>query len=151
MDPASIAGLILQVSQLALQSSTALYQFVRDAQNVNANIEDLISELCSLGDICKIVHGQLRTIARRYRCREEEDKEDISLWMSIQNTLNGCNVTRQILEDALGRLRYGGSNIVTQGLRQFRLNLKQHEINTMKARIQSHTSALQVCLLVMDM
>lgn len=151
MDPASIAGLLLQVSQLALQSGTALYQFVTDAKNVNGHIEGLRQELLSLAHACDLVHGQLQSLAKHYRFCAEDDAEGASVWSSIENKLASCNTTLRTLERALAGFSHAGSNFVTQGLRQFKLNLKQDEIIAMKGQIQSHTSALQVCLLVMDM
>ena len=150
MDPASIAGLFLQTSQLALQSGTALYQFIRDTRNVNAHVEDLARELKSLGDACELVHDQLRSVAKRYQFHEH-DQDGVSMWVSIKSELSSCKATLRTLESSLEGFRHGGLNIVTQGVRQFKLNLKQHEIIAMKGQIQSHTSALQVCLLVMDM
>jgi hypothetical protein len=151
MDPASIAGLFLQTSQLAFSSGTALYQFVQDAKKVNAHVEDLSNEFKSLGRTCRHVHGQLRSLAKHYDCHEQDGDDDVSLWSSIQSELAGCNATLQKLKGALEGFGHGGSNLFTQGLCQFKLNLKQHEIIAMKGRVQSHTSALQVCLLVMDM
>lgn len=149
MDPASIAGLFLQTSQLALQSGTALYQFIRDTRTVNAHIDDLASELKSLADTCRLVHHQLHSIARYYKCYEDK-REDASLWASIKEKLADCNTTLDTLQKALEGLQKGGSNVLAQGVRQFKLNLRQHEIINMKARVHSHTSSLQVCLLVMD-
>ena len=151
MDPASTAALLLQVSQLALQSGTALYQFIRDAKDAKGHIADLRHELLSLSHACTLVRGQLGSLAKHYKVGEEDGEEGVSVWSSIENKLKSCNTTLQTLDKALEEFHNGGSNPITQGVRQFKLNLKQDQIIAMKGQIQSHTSALQVCLTVMDM
>jgi hypothetical protein len=151
MDPASIAGLLLQLSQLGLQSGTALYQFINDAKNANGHIANLKHELLSLDHACRLVCSQLESLAKHYRFSEDDGEEGVSVWTSIENKLKSCNATLRTLEKALEGFHRDGSNFVTQGVRQFKLNLKQDQIIAMKGQIQSHTSALQVCLMVMDM
>ena len=146
-----MAGLLLQVGQLALQSGTALYQFVGDTKNVNGQIANLRHELLSLNEACMLVRGQLESLAKHYNFSDEDGDEGVSVWSSIENKLKSCNKTLGTLDKALEGFHRGGSNFLTQGVRQFKLNLKQDQIIAMKGRIQSHTSALQVCLMVMDM
>ena len=151
MDPASIAGLLLQVSQLALQSGTALYQFIGDAKNAKGHIANLQHELFSLDHACKLVRSQLESLAKHYRFGVDDGEEGVSVWSSIENKMKSCNATLRTLDRALEGFHRGGSNFLTQGMRQLKLNLKQDQIIAMKGQIQSHTSALQVCLMVMDM
>ena len=82
MDPASVARLLLQTSQLALQSGTALYHFTRDAQNVNGSVAELAIELNSLADACNTVREQLRSFASQYNCYDGDDDVHTSLWAS---------------------------------------------------------------------
>ena len=151
MDPLSLASLVLQTAQLALQAGIALRQFARNAQNVNANVNELAFEITALENACKIVHEQLSGLAKRYDCDDTGQQDQVSLWTSVKEQLESCNTTLHTLEFALMGVNKDTSNLVMQGLRQFKLNLKQPEIIAMKSRIQSHTSALQLCLLVMDM
>lgn len=151
MDPASIAGLLFQVTQLAIQSGSALYQFVGDAKNINGHVRNLKHELDSLADACNFVRGQLRAVAEYYKFCEEHGEDGASMWSSIESHLKSCKTTLRTLTKAVEKFNHNGSNLAMQGIRQFKLNLKQDQIIAMKGQIQSHTSALQLCLIVMDM
>ena len=150
MDPVSLTSLGLQTLQLAIQSGLALHQFVRETRNVNATVRELAFEIKSLGNACRVVHEQLQILAGQYELQENGENEQAPISASIQKELESCQKTLNTLRSSLVDVRGKTSNFVKQGWRQFKLNMKQDEIVAIKSRVQSHTSALQVCLLVMD-
>lgn len=150
MEPVSLAGLGLQTLQLTLQSAGTLQKFIRDTRNVNATVRELAFEIRSLERACRVVHQQLQALAAEYELSGSRADAQPALWDSIQKELESCKKTLNTLRGALANVRRDSSNVVQQGWRQLKLNMKQEEIAAMKGRIQSHTAALQVCLLVMD-
>ena len=150
MDPVSLAGLGLQTLQLTLQSVGTLQQFIRDTRHVNATVRELAFEIRSLERACRVVHQQLQALAAEYEDSGKHGDAQPALWDSIQKELESCKKTLNTLRSALTTVRRDSSNFMQQGWRQLKLNMKQEEIAAMKGRIQSHTAALQVCLLVMD-
>lgn len=149
MDAVTLTSLGLKTLQLALQSGLTLYQFVQETRNVNATVRELAIEVKSLGNACRVVHEQLRMLAGEYELSHGNDKQS-PVSTSIQKELESCQKTLRTLRGSLVDVRGNATNFAKQGWRQLKLNMKQDEIFAMKSRIQSHTSALQVCLLVMD-
>lgn len=76
--------------------------------------------------------------------------ESLELWRSVNGSLLNTRATVDRLDEALEDIRENKTNFAKQAVRQFKLNLKQDEINAIRAQFRTHISALQMTLLMMS-
>ena len=159
MDPLSVTttiGAVAQTADYALNAATTLYKLIKGTRNVNNTVRLLAGEVESLGNAYKAVYEKLQAVARDYDSKTEALEPDAqeslrSLWTIIEAQIKCCDETIDTLQICIQIVKNGSSNAFKQGLRQFKLNLKSAEIETIRSRVQTHTIALQLFLQTLNM
>ncbi|EXJ70568.1 uncharacterized protein A1O5_06638 [Cladophialophora psammophila CBS 110553] len=151
MDPLSIISTISAIVTGAFTLSSHLYNFVDDARNVNQTVIDLVQEVNALISILRAVKLGLESDPVKRAFRRTNSDDDRLLWESIQGSLNDCQATVDRLEKAIEDIRPERDNFVQQAARRIRLNLKDSEITAARAQFKTHTNALQMALLMVNL
>jgi len=143
MDPLSIATAVGGTSKAALALSTTLYAFVEATKNIDQSVKSLYDEVNSLTRTLDAIGG---SIASPSLAVGDEASQNPELWQSVEGSLADCRNTIEKLNASLSGIKNSGSNVASQMLRTFKLNFKEDELRKLKAEIQTHNTALQLAL-----
>jgi hypothetical protein len=143
MEPVSILASVSAASGAALALSTALFTFVQATRNVDQSVRSLYDEVTGLNRTLDAISSCLENARIQESVHTEQNKK---LWKSVTASLGGCRVTVDSLCQTLQGVKKPGSNVATQTLRTFKLNWKEDHIRNLRSQIQSHNTALQLAL-----
>jgi hypothetical protein len=154
MDPVSILSTIGAVGAVANSVCTLgvqLYTFIEETKNVDQAVTDLIEEVNGLNSILEAVKLGLESDLVKFAEKRADSEDSRLLWESIQGSLDNCQVTINKLEKAIVDIRPEGKNFAKQALRRIKLNLKEDEISGFRTQIRTHTNALHMALLMVNL
>jgi hypothetical protein len=143
MEPVSILTSVSAASRAALALSTALFTFVQATRNVDQSVRALYDEVTGLNRTLDAISSCLENASIQESVHTEQNKE---LWKSVTASLGDCRVTVDSMCQTLQGVKKRGSNVAAQALRTFKLNWKEDQIGTLRSQIQSHNTALQLAL-----
>ena len=155
MDPITtghIVGVAFSVASGAWTVGTALYQFFDDVKHVDQTAKAFASEVTALGTACGAVGRRFQKDFERPGQQHSQPPTDESaqLWTCLENQLEACDVTISELKTAVSCIEDSGSHrgpkLISQAIRQIKLNMKTGDIAEARNRIQSHTASLQIVL-----
>ena len=142
MDPLSIIGTAAAVSKVVWNCSTALCAFVEQVSNADQAINALHSEMESL-------RRALASITKTLQSPALKKHEKLPLWEDVNECLTECKSTLQTFCDKLetiGPAQTDRSQFFKSAVQVFKMNFKEEDIKTLRAQIQSHSSAMQMIL-----
>jgi Fungal N-terminal domain of STAND proteins len=143
MEPVSILTSVSAASRAALALSTALFTFVQATRNINQSVRALYDEVTGLNRTLDAISSCLENASIQESIHTDQNKD---LWTSVMASLGDCRVTVDNMCQTLQGVKQPGSNVAAQALRTFKLNWKEDQIRTLRSQIQSHNTALQLAL-----
>jgi Fungal N-terminal domain of STAND proteins len=143
MEPISILTSVSAASRAALALSTTLFTFVQATRNVDQSVRALYDEVTGLNRTLDAINSSLTTARIDKSTHAEQNHE---LWKSVIASLGDCRATVDSMCQTLQGVQQCGSNVAAQALRVFKLNWKEDQIRSLRFQIQSHNTALQLAL-----
>ena len=146
MDPLSIATAVLAASQAVGSVSQALYTFINSAKRVDDSVKDLHHEVQSLAVVLEAIDHALKqpivTETREYTTLAS------GVWSSVNHAINDSQHTVKALGTILQGLEDAdkASNSFRKLLKQIKLKFNASDISSVKDRIHTHTTSLQLAL-----
>ena len=152
MDPITI-GTAAAIANGLFSASAALHAFIRNTKNVDQTVQDLVTEVDSLGRVLGEVETVLRSPMITRVEGEEYANESKQLWTTVNGSLEECQVTVTRLDSVLDSVRKKQTqpSWVTQAFRQVKLSLRQEEIAAFRVQIHTHSDALKTALIMINM
>ena len=151
MDPLSIATAVLATSRAVGSVSQALYTFINSTKRVDDSVKDLHHEVQSLAAVLEAIdHALKQPIVTK-------TKEHISLaggvWSSVNHAINDSQHTVKALGAILQGLEDAdkASNYFRKVLKQIKLKFNASDISSVKDRIHTHTTSLQLALQMLSL
>jgi len=144
MDPLSAGATAIAV---ATQVSTTLYTFVQDAKCIDESLASFLAETNNLKRSITAVEGSLQGLVLPLS-QASNDEQMHELCSSVDDSLQDCGKTCEELNSVLLGIR-GNShsqNPLRQPLKAVRLNMNSDNIVRLRDQINSHNSALQLSL-----
>ena len=144
MDPVSIVGAVGPALQALYSVTTKLYTFITSASKVDKSLEDLQREVRGLTRVLEDIETfQDLIVAQTKNATRGVD----SAWAPIYNAIQDTRHTIEALQKVLDRL--GSPSDVTNGIKkivkQAQLNINLEEINSIRSRVQWHSTSLRMC------
>ena len=146
MDPLTIATAVLAASQAVASVSQALYTFISSAKTSDDSVRDLHHEVQSLAAVLEAIDHALKqpivTETREYTSLAG------SVWSSVNHAINDSQHTVKALGAILRGLGAAdkASNSFRKVLKQIKLRFNASDISSVKDRIRTHTTSLQLAL-----
>jgi hypothetical protein len=152
MDPVTILSLAsgsATVGKLLFQSAQSLWKFIEQARDVDQSIHDLQMETVGLSRNLKAISDALdqpaikthRTIVQDYAL----------VWESLDGSVRDCEGTAMAMQAKLKGLESAKKpSFLSQAWKQYRLGLKEEEIRTLRSQIQTHSTGLQLSILMIN-
>lgn len=146
MDPLSIATAVLAASQAVGSVSQALYTFISSAKRVDDSVKDLHHEVQGLAAVLEAIDHALKqpivTETREYTSLAS------GVWSSVNHAINDSQHTIKALGGILQGLGAAdkASNSFRKVLKQIKLKFNASDISSVKGRIHTHTTSLQLAL-----
>ena len=150
MDPFSIIGFVGAAAKLTFDTGTTLYRFIQATQALDQTVKDLHLEIVGVAKSLKSLESTLDTPAVRAVHAHVGDQKAKDLWASVKSSVADCNHTVRHLHRLLADSRPEGGNILQQWIRQFKISLKNQDIATLRAQLQTHKTSLHTSLLMID-
>jgi hypothetical protein len=143
MNPISILSSVSAASRVTLALSTTLFTFVQATRDVNHSVRALYDEVTSLIGTLDAISSSIKTTDTGKGKQPEQNPE---LWRSVITSLDHCRGSVDNMYKTLQGVQKPSSNIAGQALRAFKLNWKDDQIRTLRSQIQTHNTALQLAL-----
>jgi hypothetical protein len=153
MDPVSILSTIGAVGAVAnsvCALAFQLYTFIEETKNVDQAVADLVEEVSGLNSTLEAVRLGLQSDLVKDTDKRANSEDSRLLWESIQGSLDNCQATIDKLGNAIVNVRPEGKNFAKQAVRRIKLNLKDSEISAFRTQIKTHTNALHMALLMVN-
>jgi hypothetical protein len=154
MDPVSILSTIGAVGAVANSVCTLafqLYTFIEETKNVDQAVADLVEEVSALNSTLEAVRLGLQSDLVKGAEKRANSEDSRLLWESIQGSLDNCQATIDKLGKAIVDVRPEGKNFAKQAVRRIKLNLKESEMSAFRTQIKTHTNALHMALLMVNL
>jgi hypothetical protein len=154
MDPVSILSTIGAVGAVTNSVCTLafqLYTFIEETKNIDQAVVDLVEEVNALNSILEAVKLGLESDLVKVAEKRANSEDSRLLWESIQVSLDNCQATINRLEKAIVDIRPESKSFAKQALRRIKLNLKDDEISTFRTQVRTHTNALHMALLMVNL
>lgn len=139
-----VAGLALAAAALATSVAESIERFIRDTVQIDDTIEGLKVEVGSLHSICLSVHDRVPALMQEVEQRQAG--QVLQSHEGLGRQLGTCMETLQDLRNTISGVGISGTNWIRQAWRQFRLSRRSQAIQSIRNKIQTHTSALQLSL-----
>lgn len=146
MDPLSVAASVTALGTMVLQLSSSLYVFVDATRKVDNTVNALYAEVNGLIQILNTIGAVLRTPTLAAQGASGTTDDTRGLWQAVYGSLTDCRDAVENLEKTLQSVKMKGQNVVQQMIRQFRLTLKEDDINALRSQFKTHNMALQIAL-----
>ena len=144
MDPVSIAAAVGPTLKTLYSVTTTLYTFITSAKKVDKSLENLQSEVRGLTRVLEDIETFLKDVIIA-QTRNSTPGID-GAWGPIYNAIRDTRHTIKALQKVLDRL--GSPSEVTNGIKktvkQIQLNINSDEINSIRSRIQWHSTSLRM-------
>jgi len=138
------------ITRTVFNITLTLTNFIKDTRQVDQSVKSLLVEFTTLGTALKAVQAGLAEPAIQNAERRAEKVESLDLWQSVAGSLISTRATVDKLDEALEDIRGEKSNFAKQAIKQMKLNLKSSEIVALRSQCQTHTTALQMALLMIN-
>jgi hypothetical protein len=150
MDPVTIITSVSAISKAAVGISTTLSTFIDATQNVDQSIQAIYDGITALNRTLNAIRSTLESshVAIGASSTQEQDS---GLWAAVVEALDDCRVTVEKFKASLTGLEHKGSNDAVQALRAFKLQHREEELKTFRAQVQTHNTALQLVLQMINM
>lgn len=144
-EPISMASAAVAATSTAYKISRSLYDFIRSAKKVDTAIELLYTAVVRLEASLKNVDATLKSPGVIKATKKH------SLCAGSLNAINcslqDCEHTLRAFSDLLPENRANQKpNIFKKAVAQFKLDLSQSEMNSLRCRIQDHSTSLQIAM-----
>jgi hypothetical protein len=147
MDPLSIASAAIAISATVSRVLYSIASFAVAAKDVDENLQGLHVELGTL-------HGSVSSIASSFQvpafaaaAKAVSDEYRNSIWTHLQSNLENCTITLSrlelILQDIQGKNK---QTFIGKGIRQWQLDDRTGEINSLRLQVQNYNGALHTVL-----
>jgi len=138
VDPVSVAGAAGGVIKLVYSCSTDLYTFINQSKVVDQNVQALYDEVKQLGETSEAVESTLRKPGL-------DAFQDAELWSKARDSIDACSKSLNRLKASFNNLhsaKQHTKNPFSKAYAQFRLDLNDSQITSMRRQMQSHRLAL---------
>jgi hypothetical protein len=150
MDPVSVCSTALSAIKAVFGVSTTLYAFVQDTKQVDHALAAFFAETTNLKtSITAIESGLKNPLLLQFTQSTAPDDQIYELCISIDDALQDCRRTCDELDIVLRGIRGTHNdprNPFRQALKAVKLNMDSESIVQLRAQINSHTSAMQLAL-----
>lgn len=140
MDPLSIATAAFSVAKVLFEVSTKIYEFTEATKNVDKSVLSLQRQVSGIAGILKTIASTLER-----PCFKELASDHEELWAQIDNAITSCNSTARELESSLADVTAPGGAF-KQAWRQFKLDLRQEDVDKLMTEMKTHSVNLQLAL-----
>lgn len=145
MDPLSILGAVSTATTTTYKISSVLFSFIQSTRVIDKTLEELNREVESLTKALETVELTLKDPAiSRIKSGEDAKGPWGFLDVAVTDTQRTVNALEGIVE-GLGMVKKS-ANPFKKAVKQVKLNLDADQISTVKDRIHTHTTSLQLAL-----
>jgi hypothetical protein len=148
MDPVSILTSVSAASRVALALSTTLFVFVQATRDVDQSVRALYDEVTGLTLTIDAISSSLKSTDIG---KGKQPEQNQGLWQSVIASLDHCRSAVRKMCQTLQGIKKSSSTVAGQALRVFKLNWKQDQIKTLRSQIQTHNTALQLALQMINL
>lgn len=150
-----IFSTIVNVAQTAEYAWT-LYSLIKDAREIDKNVDSIAVEIEGLGNVCDICHGELKRIVDDFNKSTSDPNGRGSapferFWKCINSQLECCNTIAKRLNEVIAPLKKTRKSFMRDLYRQLQLRLSEDEIRTMRSQMNSHSTTLSLALDALSM
>lgn len=158
MDPVTVIGAANSfgaAAKVLWDAGNYLYDFYKDTKKVNQTVYDLSQQVKSLSTVCALVQDGLKEAQRYYgpdgSKKGPSESDDGLLWPRLTDQLSNCEKVGLDLNKLYEIVQQDETTFAKQVKRQFNLNRKAREMESIHKRVTTYTSTLQLSLSVLNM
>ena len=148
MDPLSITTAASSLVGAIFTASRYVHDFIDDTKEVDARVKDLASSIDSLLTILQAMKNVFDSPNSQPVLMGTDNNVGILLG-AVKTSIDDCmDTTKEVQEifESIKREKGDSRSFFAKGMRQFKLNNKQEDIDKVNARILTHKTNMQLSL-----
>ena len=153
MDPVSPFAILSAVSSVGggvVTLSKNLYSFIKAAKVVDNSVEELYREVQGLDTVFNTAQDTLTKTIKDHA--QDPTLSTNGIWTSFKNGLDDCQVTVKALDSIILEIGVNkdNKNPFKKAFKQIKLSLSTDQIATVRSRVHTHSTCLQLALQMLD-
>ena len=151
MDPVSIVTLSGSVAKICYEIAATLFNFARDAKDIDDNLNAFATEVSSFSLTLKAVTSTLNDPKLGFSDISKDTNPDVwdAVGGSIESLKRFLDKLRQELEEISSKT--SDRNIFRQAMRAFELRLKKESVNGLRSTLRTHQLSLNTALVMVQL